>query len=67
MKRHKTWFSLGLIALSALALALVITILPAGAAHDDRRCSGHGDDESDGGIARHDAVSYRGPYHHDHR
>ena len=33
MKRHKTWFSLGLIALSALALALVITVLPAGAAH----------------------------------
>ena len=33
MKRHKTWFSLGLIALSALALALILTILPAGAAH----------------------------------
>ncbi|MCE2463564.1 MAG: hypothetical protein J4F46_06610 [Dehalococcoidia bacterium] len=35
MKRHKTWFSLGLVALSALALALILTVLPAGAAHDD--------------------------------
>ncbi len=33
MKRHKTWFSLGLIALSALALALILAVLPAGAAH----------------------------------
>ena len=35
MKRHKTWFSLGLIALSALALALILTVLPAGAVHND--------------------------------
>ena len=35
MKRHKTWFSLGLVALSALALTLILTILPAGAEHNE--------------------------------
>ena len=35
MKRNKTWFSLGLVALSALALTLILMVLPAGAAHDD--------------------------------
>ncbi len=35
MKRNKTWFSLGLVALSALALTLILMVLPAGAAHND--------------------------------
>ena len=33
MKRNKTWFSLGLVALSALALTLILMVLPAGATH----------------------------------
>ena len=35
MKRNKTWFSLGLVALSALALTLMLIVLPVGADHDD--------------------------------
>ena len=35
MKRNKTWFSLGLVALSALALTLILMVLPAGATHND--------------------------------
>ena len=35
MKRNKTWFSLGLVALSALALTLILMVLPAGATHSD--------------------------------